>query len=262
MIDERMQEQASLYVLGALDEAEAREFELAARPDPELAALVRELRTVSEALAGTAAAMEPSAAVKSRLLAALDAQAAPARRQTVTPWIAWAIAAGLGVVSFALLWQSNELHTQLAGQARRIDELTMSAALARAERDDLRQTVQLLRTSNRLANVRIALLSSLLAASPKALAVSLWDNDRQSGVFLVRNLKPAPNNKDYQLWIIDPRYPSPVDAGVFQVDAAGNVRVEYRAKLPIQTANQFAVTLERKGGADLPDTKATVLAGS
>ena len=102
----------------------------------------------------------------------------------------------------------------------------------------------------------------MLAASPKAIAVSVWDNDRQNGVFIVRNLKPLPSDKDYQLWIIDPKYPSPVDAGVFQVDAKGNVRQDFRAKMPIQTANQFAVTIEQKGGAAVPNTKAMVLAGS
>jgi anti-sigma-K factor RskA len=101
-----------------------------------------------------------------------------------------------------------------------------------------------------------------LQGAPKAVAVSVWDNERQNGVFIVRNLKPAPTNKDYQLWIIDPKYPSPVDAGVFQVDDKGNVREEFRAKLPIAQANQFAVTIEKKGGAEVPDTKAMVLAGA
>ena len=36
MIDERMQEQASLHVLGALSEAEAREFKQKLYADPEL----------------------------------------------------------------------------------------------------------------------------------------------------------------------------------------------------------------------------------
>jgi anti-sigma-K factor RskA len=126
----------------------------------------------------------------------------------------------------------------------------------------LRQTVAKLRESNRLAAVRIALLDSLVSAYPKAVAVSVWDNDRQNGVFIVKNLKPAPANKDYQLWIIDPKYPSPVDAGVFQVDAKGDLRQEFRAKAPIESAKQFAVTIEKKGGADVPDTKAMVLAGA
>lgn len=288
MIDDGMQEQAAAYALGALDQEQAHAFEVALRVDPELRGLVRELRSVTEALAGTAPALEPPAAVKARLLLEIDPHqrrpsgpkaghdrpviepvsepvgtppGAPTGRST-NPWIAWAVAASLAVLSVALLWHSSSLRSQLVSRAGRINELTTSAELARAESADLRLAVAKLRESNRLAKFRIALLDSLLAAAPKAIAVSVWDNERQDGVFIVRNLKPLPSDKDYQLWIIDPKYPSPVDAGVFQVDSKGNVRQDFRAKMPIQTANQFAVTIEQKGGAAVPNTKAMVLAGS
>jgi anti-sigma-K factor RskA len=278
VIDETMQERAAAYALGALDENESKAFEGVLRVDPELRALVRELRSVTEALAGTAPALEPPAAVKARLLLEIDERRPPAAKRVqdlpigappVAPaaaparaWIPWAVAAAMAIVSLAFYWQSASLRAQLAAQAGHINELMANAELARAESADLRQTVAKLRESNRLASFRIALLDSLLAAAPKTVAVSVWDNDRQDGVFIVRNLKPLPSDKDYQLWIIDPKYPSPVDAGVFQVDAKGNVREDFRAKLPIQTANQFAVTIERKGGATVPNTKEMVLAGS
>jgi len=79
---------------------------------------------------------------------------------------------------------------------------------------------------------------------------------------VVHHLKPAPKGKDYQLWIIDPRYPSPVDAGILQVDDSGDGRVNFKARRPIQNANQFAVTEEIKGGAAVPTLKAMVLAGA
>jgi anti-sigma-K factor RskA len=290
VIDEGVQEQAAAYALGALDADEMKTFEVSLRVDPELRALVSELRSVTEALAGSVPALEPPAAVKAQLLLIIDPQrpsapkaardrpisapasapaGAPASGPIAVPvsrpaklWIPWAIAAALAVLSVAFLWQSAGLRSQLAAQANRINELTTSAELARTESADLRLAVAKLRESNRLAKFRIALLDSLLAASPKAIAVSVWDNERQDGVFIVRNLKPLPSDKDYQLWIIDPKYPSPVDAGVFQVDAKGNVRQDFRAKMPIQTANQFAVTIEQKGGAAVPNTKAMVLAGS
>ena len=282
MIDEGMQEQAAAYALGALDAADRQAFELALRVDPELRALVHELSSVTEALAGMAPALEPSAAVKERLLLEIDqrrpAGAASAHDRPVqaeagtpgpvpigrptTPWIPWAVAATLALVAVGAMWQSAGLRSQLTVQANRINELMVSAELARSESSDLRLAVAKLRESNRVANFRIALLDSLLAAAPKTIAVSVWDNERQDGVFIVRNLSPLPSDKDYQLWIIDPKYPSPVDAGVFQVDAKGNVRADFRAKLPIQAANQFAVTIERKGGAAVPNTKAMVLAGS
>jgi anti-sigma-K factor RskA len=270
VIDEGMQEQAAAYVLGALDAEEVQAFEGALRVDPELRALVRELRSVTEALAGTVPALEPSAAVKERLLRQIDQLPAAADvpgehrppEAPARPWIPWALAAGLALAVVGVMWQSAGLRAQLAAQAKRINELTVAAELARSETDDLRLAVAKLRESNRVANFRIALLDSLLAAAPRTVAVSVWDNDRQDGVFIVHNLAPLPSDKDYQLWIIDPKYPSPVDAGVFRVDAQGNVRADFRAKLPIQTANKFAVTIEHKGGAAVPNTKAIVLAGS
>ena len=147
-------------------------------------------------------------------------------------------------------------------QSGRIEALTMSLEVERTSSEDLRATVAQLRETNRLANVRIALLSSMLTSQPKAVAVSVWDNQRQDGVFIVRNLKPPPSDRDYQLWVIDPKYAMPVDAGVFRVDADGNVRVDFRAKKPIQTADKFAVTIEKKGGSDVPNTKGLVLVGS
>ncbi|MGH8230401.1 MAG: anti-sigma factor [Steroidobacteraceae bacterium] len=278
MIDEGLQEQAAAYALGALDADQVNAFEGALRVDPELRALVRELRQVSEALAGTVPALEPPAAIKARVLLDIDQQwaggpksaaaqpasAAPAvaAKATANAWIPWAIAAALAVLSVAFLWQSSRLRSQLAAQVGHVNELIASAELARAESADLRATVAQLRESDRIAKFRIAVLDSLLAADPKAVAVSVWDNDRQDGVFIVRNLKQLPGDKDYQLWIIDPKYPSPVSAGVFQIDAKGSVREDFHAKKLIQSANQFAVTIENKGGADVPNTKAMVLAGS
>jgi hypothetical protein len=53
-----------------------RRSRAALRVDPELRALVRELRSVTEALAGMAPALEPSAALKERVLLEIDQQRA------------------------------------------------------------------------------------------------------------------------------------------------------------------------------------------
>jgi anti-sigma-K factor RskA len=269
VIDERLQDQASLYALGALDAQEMREFEASLRDNAELRALVRDLRAVTEVIAGTVPALEPPASVKAKLMLQIEEQRPAAtvttldsRRRPVSPWIPWALAAGLAVLSFGFFYQSTGLKTELAAQTQRIDELGMSLEAAQAESGELRQAVAKLRESNRLAAIRIALLDSLVAADPKAVAVSVWDNDRQNGVFIVRNLKPAPTDKDYQLWIIDPKYPSPVSAGVFQVDSKGNGREEFHSGALIQSAKQFAVTIEKKGGAEVPNLKSMVLAGA
>ena len=54
----------------------------------------------------------------------------------------------------------------------------------------------------------------------------------------------------YQLWIFDKarddRYP--VDGGVFDIDADGDIVVPIKAKLPVGEAALFAVTVEKPGG--------------
>jgi anti-sigma-K factor RskA len=61
--------------------------------------------------------------------------------------------------------------------------------------------------------------------------------------------------------VIDPKYPTPVSAGVFQVDVQGNVRIQFKTDKLIESANRFAVTEEPKGGLPTPTLKNLVLIG-
>ena len=58
MIDPRMEEQAALHVLGALEPQEAREFKAAMKSDPELQSFVGRLSTATGALAAYAALID------------------------------------------------------------------------------------------------------------------------------------------------------------------------------------------------------------
>jgi anti-sigma-K factor RskA len=267
VIDERTEESASAYVLGALEPDEASRFEQRLAADAELRQLVAELRRVSELLAGNSPALQPSAALRTRLLMdfgerAPSASASALPRRPYSTVLPWALAAGFAGLCLLFGFESHGLRERLDVRQHRIDELSQIADTLRAEQTDLRQTVLSLQQSNRLANMRIAVLSSQLKTDPKAVAVSVWDNEHQSGVVVVHHLKPPPSGKDYQLWIIDPRYPTPVDAGLLKVDSAGDGRVDFKARRPIQSAKQFAVTEEVKGGAAAPTLKAMVLAGA
>lgn len=69
MINERLEEQASLHVLGALTEAEAREFKQQMRADPELQSYVSRLSVATEAVAGATPRVEPPAQLRAKILA-------------------------------------------------------------------------------------------------------------------------------------------------------------------------------------------------
>ena len=269
MIDERMEEQASLYVLGVLTPEETHAFETAMRRDAELQQLVAKLRASRDALAGSLPQVAPPPTLKQKILVQIEAQEKviplPAREEhsgSWAIWLPWALAACLAIVCALSLSQQRTLSQKNDEQAKQLAALNQMVDSLHNETDDLKQAVATLQETNRLANVRIAMLNSMLTDSPKAVAVSLWDNQQQRGVFVVQNLKPLPADRDYQLWVMDPKYPTPVSAGVFQVDAQGNMRVQFKADKLIESADKFAVTQEPKGGLPTPTLKNLVLIGS
>ena len=288
MSQERKEELASLYVAGAMTSAEAQAFERELLQDAELRALVTSLQAAMTGLAAGAPLKHPPAGLKAEIMAKI------AEREKVVPvsftavdehprsrWLLWALAACFAVLvvyqqNMGFQTQTADMEAQLAearSEQQRFQSLTGVPSAKLADQDKLLRSMSAtnrllameltqIKESNRLANLRIALLNSLLADSPKAVAVSVWDNQKQTGVFHVENLKPLPAGKDYQLWVIDPQYKTPVDAGVFQVDEKGNVRFEFKPRQPIAAANTFAVTEEPKGGRLTPTLDRMVLAGN
>jgi anti-sigma-K factor RskA len=146
-------------------------------------------------------------------------------------------------------------------QAQQISRLNALAQTLSAATNSLQQTVLTLQETNRLANLRIAMLNSLAADAPKAIAVSLWDNEKQDGVLVAQNLQVLPAGKDYELWVMDENK-NPVAAGVFHRDENGAARVDFKPARPIKTAGQFCVTTEAKGGVSSPTLKNLVLASN
>lgn len=269
MIDERMEEQASLYVLGVLTPEEMHAFEAAMRGDAKLQQFVATLRASRDALAGSLPQVAPPPALKQKILAQITAQekvvplsSGSERSGGRAIWLPWALAACLAMVCGISLSQQKILSQKNSEQAKQLADLNQMVNSLHNETQDLKQAVATLQETNRLASVRIAMLTSMLADSPKAVAVSLWDNQQQRGVFVAQNLKPLPAGRDYQLWVMDPKYPTPVSAGVFQVDAQGNMRVQFKADKLIESADKFAVTQEPKGGLPTPTLKNLVLIGS
>jgi hypothetical protein len=170
-------------------------------------------------------------------------------------WFPLALAASLAAAC-VILWgqgnflqqQSADLRAQLDAIRKRADDLRGQSSRFREQMALLDQELTALRDKDELAQAKIAVLSSLLADSPKAVAVSVWQSDKQKGVLVVENLAPLPAGKDYQLWVVDPAYSDPVDAGIFSVDDKGRVRFEFHPKSRVAAADKFAVSLERKGG--------------
>jgi anti-sigma-K factor RskA len=121
------------------------------------------------------------------------------------------------------------------------------ATLADA-REKAETRIKEIEARDELTKVQVATLTSKLPDAPEATAAVVWDPERQRGVLNTANMPPNATNRDYQLWVVDPRYENPVDAGVFTVEKAGGTKYFFTPKSRITSATAFAISLERKGG--------------
>lgn len=264
MLDEHVQELASLYVLGALEGAELREFETALVASADLRQFVARLLPSVEAVAGDIPVVVPPPELRARILARIEPQKVltlPDRPLAAALWWWRALAASLAAVCLILLVSERQLRQTVATQNQQFGQLQQLAQSLAAATNDLGHAVVTLRESNRLANLRISMLNSLVADAPKTVAVTLWDYQQEAGVLVVQNLKALPDSEDYELWVMD-EHKTPVPAGVFHMDASGTTRMEFRPRREIKIPGQFCVTEEIKGGVASPTLKNLILASN
>ncbi|MEP6671283.1 MAG: anti-sigma factor [Chthoniobacter sp.] len=259
MIDEHRQDLAAEYALDALDPESARAFEAMLANDAELKALADDLRETAAALALDAPAHLPPPELRERILSRIRAEAeagAPAAptATAVAPsteapvpsgggrnLLPWALAAGFAITTAALWMERGSLQQ---------------------DRTALLQEARELRNRDFLAKVKIATLSAQVDAYSKATAVIVWDAEKQHGVVKLNNVPPAGAGKDYQLWVIDPKYPAPVNGGLVPVNAEGIARVSFSPDQPISKADKFAISLEPAGGVPKATGPIVLLGGN
>jgi anti-sigma-K factor RskA len=146
MIDERTEAQASLYVLGALPPEEAREFHASLRSDLQLQLLVKELRGTAGAMAAAFPRVQPPAALKSRILAAIDEREAaagsvltfdPTRTPSWMAWMPWAMAACFAILCIVLISLGHTLRQQAVALSDQLGEKSDEAAELKRQFDIL-----------------------------------------------------------------------------------------------------------------------------
>jgi anti-sigma-K factor RskA len=118
-----------------------------------------------------------------------------------------------------------------------------------AAQDQLARLDRELKDQAALSDLKITTLASMLKNTPQALAVAVWDPKKQEGVLKFAKLPALAANQDYQLWVVDPQYPNPVDGGLLTIDpVTGEGTITFKPKQPVRSIDAFAVTRERKGG--------------
>ncbi len=269
MPDERIQDLAAAYVLGALEPHEAAEFSrrLAAGDASATEAFAQAQRVVA-ALPFASPAQSPPPGLKQRVLQAVAATATsptiprlPVRRISAPARRTLALAAGFLVVALgAVAW----LLQRQALQALRHETATLRQELQQKEAElaQLKLALALHHDLARALHQPRALLVTLHPPQPNqpGQATVLFDREKQRAYLVALDLPPLAEEYDYQLWHIGNA--GPVDGGVFEVDEAGYAVLEVR-NLPAagNALTAFAVTREPRGGSATPTLTQMLLFG-
>lgn len=86
----------------------------------------------------------------------------------------------------------------------------------------------------------------------------VWSDAKQAGYMRFTGLPANDGTKEtYQLWIFDETQDArtPIDGGVFNVNANGEVIIPINAKLKARNPKMFAITIEKPGGVVVSDRK-------
>lgn len=257
MITEQHEELAALHALGLLEGAELSSFEAEVAASAELRELVGALGETTASLALAAPRATPPDTLKARVMDVFESE--PAHQAVAFPlwrYAPWAAAAILAVTgtwlatqNIALRADNDALRTQ-----NRLAELAFRSAQNRlAERSLLAETMihdlgSRLRRSEDLARLKVAALASLAGNTKEAQAIAVWDPEQQSGLLTFDKLPVIAEGQDYQVWVVDPAYPNPVNGGVFKPDETGHAVLAFKPDQPVRQAAAFAISLEKKGG--------------
>ena len=272
------EEDFDLYVLGALegDEKQAIESHLSACADctRKLAAARGRVAAISFA----APRVEPSAAVRDRLLRQVRAESqapsavpskvpsdsakVPARgtgREFAPPepprglagrWL-FAILAPACVallIATVILWRENSrLEKQLADLGSSVDKAERQLADA--------QEMLHLYTSKDTIKVALAPKPGMIKGDGEVMY-----NEKMGLLMYDGWIAPSPDDKSYQLWVV-PMEGKPISAGVF--NPATSDTAHWMAKVPEGIApKMFAITLEPAGGMPQPTGPMVLVGGT
>lgn len=246
-----------LYVLGALDKAEAKDVEQKAAAYPEVAEELKMLQTTIEGFA-QAHAMNPPAHLKTKIFLEIEKQVTATKTATKSISISktatrfnWLVAASItvSIISTALSgyfwtkWKNAEgqlISMQQENQifAQNANYMIDSSQLLLQEKN------QYVTFVTDTATTKVVMKG--LPISPSSMAFVFWNKNTKEVFLDIKNLPVPPAGMQYQLWALDKGVP--IDAGVFDLADAGSLQ-----KLKsINTAQAFAVTLEKAGGSPTP----------
>jgi anti-sigma-K factor RskA len=229
MNHERFDEVKDAYVLGALPEQERRELEEYLAAHPERQAEIDELGNVASLLALSPPEQEPSPELRRSIMAVVEAQRPPARTRS---WLA-GVKELLSVRNLAL-----------GAAALLVIGLFSWNMLLQGQVQDLQGQVASLQDSQQ--SRMVALAGTGAAQRAEAEVILLKDH---KAVLMAEDMPRVPENKTYQIWVIEDDVPQP--SGLFEADGDTVAAV---VEKPLDEDDVIAITIEPNGGSQQPTT--------
>ncbi|MFN8581775.1 MAG: anti-sigma factor [Gemmatimonadaceae bacterium] len=273
MISTERLEQATAYVLGALEDEDRLAFELALNDSAELQREVAELQEVAGLVALAVRPVAPPAALRERIvsdakavrpIAPRLAEAAQQRRDPSPPTPLRAVSGPAA----ADRWSMTRLLGGLAVAASLVGMIVMQNKFreADARAQALAQAVDQLRAQ---VGERDAQLGAMIGPQVETIRLSssgtppsarmYWNRASRQLVLVTFALPTAPSGRTYQLWGIA-KGQQPVSLGTFNTAANGTGQLSIRVPDGLDIATG-AVTEEPEGGSPQPTTT-PILAGN
>ncbi len=164
-------------------------------------------------------------------------------------WVPWIAAAAMAIVAISLGVQNLALNDELQDESTLVSNLAGQASRAQ----------QVLEVLTAPTAQRVTLTEGKVPAQPTARATYL--PERGGLILLATNLKPLPEGKTYELWVIPANGKAPVPAGLFRPDTAGSATLVLPKLASGIAAKAFGVTIEDAAGSSTP-TAPIVLSGA
>ncbi|HMG15835.1 MAG TPA: anti-sigma factor, partial [Saprospiraceae bacterium] len=232
-----------LYCAGALTERENREVETMARQYPEVKKEIDSIHNALNQYANKFAA-NPSPGLKEKILnqitdkSPLSANLKPASVKSNSLLYFGLIAATVVAIFFYYKWSTssintNHLNTENINLAKENLDLITSLNGCHEQMDILLSK-----------DTKLVPLGGL-PISPTSKVFVYWNSVNKNTYINVSNLPSPPADKQYQLWALAGG--KPIDAGVFEANTGTLQNLK-----KIESAEAFAVTLEKKGGSTSP----------
>lgn len=212
-------------------------------PDEPLPAHLRSsiIANASSYMAGGATVEDaPWPRANDRVLSAYDSADAYKRGGSWFSWFGWAAAATACIalaVNIWFTWQKPQEQVKNSSPANVPNVLTPAQ-----KRDALMSSSGIVKANWAAGNVK---------EMKQVSGDVVWSDDKQEGYMLLKGLARNDTSKEtYQLWIYDKTQDkkNPIDGGIFDVTADGDVVIPINAKLKASGPSMFAITIEKPGG--------------